>query len=117
MGLTTAQKIQQVGNEVVDMLIEKNRRYGDSALSPLGVFSKDSASTSIRIRIDDKLARMRAAVPGEDEDIVLDLIGYLMLLRIAENPELFEEHAYTEGGHSIGYANSAAEVGAPISEA
>jgi hypothetical protein len=69
------------------MLLEKNRKYGDSALEPLGVFAPNlTPAQSIRVRIDDKLKRMRNQ-GGEDEDVVLDLIGYLILLRIAEREE------------------------------
>lgn len=68
---------------IARMLIEKNRAYGDSALSPLRVFSKASAQEQILVRIDDKLSRLsRGAAAGED--VVLDLIGYLVLLRIAQ---------------------------------
>jgi hypothetical protein len=68
---------------IARMLIEKNKAYGDSALSPLRVFSRASAQEQILVRIDDKLSRLsRGAAAGED--VVLDLIGYLVLLRIAQ---------------------------------
>lgn len=68
---------------IARMLVEKNKAYGDSALSPLRVFSKASAQEQILVRIDDKLSRLsRGAAAGED--VVLDLIGYLVLLRIAQ---------------------------------
>ena len=68
---------------IARMLIGKNKAYGDSALSPLRVFSKASAQEQILVRIDDKLSRLsRGAAAGED--VVLDLIGYLVLLRIAQ---------------------------------
>lgn len=66
------------------MLLEKNKRYGDSALQPTNIGGVTvPAETGILIRIHDKLRRWSAAVAGEDEDIVLDLLGYLILLRIA----------------------------------
>ena len=37
----------------------------------------------IRVRIDDKLSRL-ARGQAAGEDVVLDLIGYLVLLRVAE---------------------------------
>jgi len=65
------------------MLLEKNRKYGDSALHPTRVFSKASAVEQILVRIDDKLARVASAQADEDEDVIMDLVGYLVLLRIA----------------------------------
>ena len=36
----------------------------------------------IRVRIDDKLSRIRNTTVSGDEDTVLDLIGYLLILRM-----------------------------------
>lgn len=66
------------------MLIEKNRKYGDSALHPTRIFSKLSPVEQINIRIDDKLSRVLSGQNDEDEDIDLDLIGYLFLRIIAK---------------------------------
>jgi len=65
------------------MLLEKNGRYGNSAIAPLRLFSTAGPVEGIKIRIDDKLSRLRALAPGETEDVELDLIGYLILLRVA----------------------------------
>lgn len=76
-------RVREVLDGVCDMLVEKNRAYGDAALNPVRVFSKAGAVEQIRVRIDDKISRLQR---GSDagEDTVLDLIGYLVLLRIAE---------------------------------
>lgn len=68
---------------LAEMLIEKNIAYGDSALNPVRVFSRGmSASAQILVRIDDKLSRIaRGSAAGEDA--VFDLLGYLVLYRIA----------------------------------
>lgn len=67
---------------IARLLLEKNTAYGDSALNPVRVFSKSSPDEQIRVRIDDKLSRlMRGGDAGED--VELDLIGYLVLLRVA----------------------------------
>lgn len=71
--------------ELAKMLVEKNERYGNSALEPVRVFSRASAEEQILVRIDDKLSRLRAAVPGDDEDVIRDLLGYLILLRVARS--------------------------------
>ena len=83
--MNTEEKILQVTNEIKDLLIAKNRKYGDSALSPVRIFSKADTVEQIKIRIDDKLSRISNG-HGEDldEDTVVDLIGYLILLRVAQ---------------------------------
>lgn len=68
-----------------DLLIAKNRKYGNSALEPLRCFSKASPVEQILVRLDDKLSRIRTSgLSGPDEDTVLDLMGYLVLLRVAQ---------------------------------
>ena len=59
MGLDTQTMIREIGNDTIEMLIEKNDSYGDSALNPLGIFGNKDAVTSLGARIDDKLARIR----------------------------------------------------------
>lgn len=79
--------IHEVAQEAERMLLEKNISYGDSALNPINVFAKGLDATHLlQVRIDDKLARISNAqhYPGDDD--VLDLIGYLLLLRIANRP-------------------------------
>ena len=71
-------------NNITKMLIEKNRKYGNSALKPQRIFSKASATEQIKVRIDDKLSRMKNQQNDEDEDVINDLIGYLILLKIAK---------------------------------
>ena len=39
---------------IAEMLIEKNRAYGNSALQPVRVFSKASSEEQLLVRIDDK---------------------------------------------------------------
>ena len=68
-----------------EMLINKNIKYGNSALEPLGVFSQLSAKEGLLIRIDDKLKRIKnGSLEKDDEDVINDLIGYLVLLKIIE---------------------------------
>lgn len=68
--------------ETAELLVSKNAAYGDSALNPLRMFSKGTPEQQILTRIDDKLSRVSR---GEEagEDVVKDLIGYFILLRIA----------------------------------
>jgi hypothetical protein len=65
------------------LLLEKNRKYGDSALSPVRIFSKSDSIEQIRVRLDDKLSRLRNQQDDEDEDVIADLIGYLVLYQVA----------------------------------
>jgi len=66
-----------------DMLHAKNAAYGNSALQPLRIMSKADPEEQIRVRIDDKLSRLaRGSAAGED--VIQDLLGYLILLRIAQ---------------------------------
>ena len=67
-----------------ELLLEKNRKSGDAALSPLRVFSKADPIEQIKVRLDDKLSRLANQQNDEDEDVILDLVGYLILLRIAQ---------------------------------
>lgn len=70
-------------DEVKELLLEKNRKYGDSALNPVRIFSKASTLEQLKVRMDDKLSRLRNAQDDEDEDPTTDLIGYLILYKVA----------------------------------
>lgn len=79
---TTAEMIREECDWVCEMLLSKNAAYGDSAVNPLRVFSKADPVEQINVRMDDKLSRMaRGAAAGEDPE--LDLLGYLILKRVA----------------------------------
>ena len=83
-GLTDTQKeITAVCNEIRYLLLEKNRKYGDSALNPKRIFSKADAVEQIKVRLDDKISRLMNQQNDDDEDVVMDLMGYLVLLRVA----------------------------------
>ena len=73
-------------DKIKKLLLKKNDAYGDSALSPLSIFSSASAEDGIRQRIDDKLKRIKNVGLSDDtEDTLLDLAGYLVLLMIARD--------------------------------
>ena len=80
------QKFKEDVDEVLDavgaMLIAKNEAYGNSALDPVRIFSKVSPVEQILVRIDDKLSRL-ARGDNAGEDVEMDLLGYLVILRIA----------------------------------
>jgi hypothetical protein len=74
------------------LLLEKNRKYGDSALNPVRIFSQSDSMEQIRVRIDDKLSRLRNQQSDEDEDVIDDLIGYLVLLKVAQMQQRRVDH-------------------------
>ena len=70
---------------IAEVLIEKNKKYGNSAIQPKRIFSKASPVEQINVRIDDKLSRIANQQINEDEDAEFDLIGYLILKRVFNN--------------------------------
>ena len=88
----TQKEIARVCDDIKELLLYKNKQYGDSALNPSRIFSKASAVEQILVRIDDKLNRIQkgAGLVGEDEDVIQDLIGYLVLLKIGLNHQKAE---------------------------
>ena len=80
-------EVKETLEEIGRSLIAKNAAYGDSALRPLRVFSRSDAEEGIRVRIDDKLSRLARGDGSGDEDAIADLLGYLVLLRIAQMRE------------------------------
>jgi hypothetical protein len=88
-----ANKISSYLLEIRELLITKNLKYGNSALEPLGVFSKLSAKEGLLVRIDDKLKRIKnGSLEKDDEDVINDLIGYLVLLKIQTQEERYKRN-------------------------
>lgn len=103
--LSTEELIKLVTANIRDLLLYKNRKYGDSALKPIRIFADDTADVSITIRMDDKLSRiinssnlsekekhtftnlfhrvLRDNIALRKNDIA-DLSGYLILLACAK---------------------------------
>ena len=79
-------KIGKKCEEIKEFLLSKNKQYGDSALSPIRIFSKSNESEQLKVRIDDKLNRLMQGDDSleTDNDIIMDLIGYLILYLILE---------------------------------
>jgi len=90
----TQQKIELLFDNFKEFLKEKNKRYGDSALEPMNIFADDADNqqkneiSQIRIRLDDKLKRIKTAreqrVPLRKND-VCDVFGYVALLMVENN--------------------------------
>jgi hypothetical protein len=84
MSKQTELRITEVMSGIEKMLIEKNRAYGDSALDPVRVFSKQDNIEQLYVRIDDKLSRVQRGHEYPGDDTIFDLVGYLVLLLIAK---------------------------------
>ncbi len=79
----TAVLIAKICDDIRDLLLRKNQAYGNSALEPIRVFSKANSCEQILVRIDDKLNRIKQGANFlDDEDVLQDLIGYLILLKV-----------------------------------
>ena len=92
----TATDIYTTCDEIRDMLLDKNMRYGDSALSPIRVFSKADSTSQLLVRLDDKLSRIKNVQEDELEDPILDLLGYLVLLRISQKRNKLASRGMTQ---------------------
>lgn len=84
-------KIGKIVVKVINLLAEKNEQYGDSAFDPIRFFSDLGPDAGLRVRIDDKLSRLMRGndTIESDIDVIEDLIGYFILLRLTmeEYPE------------------------------
>lgn len=86
----TQDKIIEITEAMRDLLLYKNKKYGDSALNPEQIFYKGDAVNSILIRLDDKLGRIIANTESTPRiNDVADIIGYctLLLISVGAKPE------------------------------
>ena len=81
----TQLEIAGMCEDIKELLLYKNQKYGNSALSPVRIFSKADEQQQLLVRIDDKLNRIKHGenLINEDEHVIQDLIGYLVLLKIS----------------------------------
>ena len=82
-GAPSGNSIMRSCLEIMEMLIQKNVSYGDSALSPVRIFAQSDNIEQIKIRIDDKINRVKNNQGFAGDNDIDDLIGYLILLKIA----------------------------------
>ena len=81
----TQKKIKEICDEIAKLLIDKNKKYGNSALKPKNIFYKGNAENSILIRLDDKIGRIINNNGEIRTNDIVDIIGYLILLLISKN--------------------------------
>jgi hypothetical protein len=86
INLSFEDQVNSVLSKIKSLLQSKNKKYGNSALEPVRIFSKANESDQLFSRIDDKLSRIKNMGTDTqiDEDTVNDLIGYLILLKISK---------------------------------
>lgn len=84
VGTSAGKEILESCHEIAHMLIKKNIAYGNSALEPVRIFSKADPKEQLYVRIDDKLSRLMKGTDYPGDNDIDDLIGYLILLKIAK---------------------------------
>lgn len=96
MATSTADKLEPVDSTIREahavldklksLLAEKNKSYGDSALSDVNLFCNLSSLQLLEGQIEHKLRRFKTlGVDGDSEDTLMDLMGYLTLFMVAVN--------------------------------
>lgn len=81
-------RVQAAAAQITELLREKNQAYGNAALAPLGVFSQLTPVERLAARLDEKLSRLRTlGLSDQSEDTLDDLIGGLILLKLAREDE------------------------------
>jgi hypothetical protein len=88
--LTFKDQVDATMGSLKDILIEKNKRYGNSALEPIRILSKSSNIEQLLVRCDDKLKRIENSAELRKNDVA-DLINYLILVCIAKEWTNFSE--------------------------
>jgi glutaredoxin 2 len=85
---STIREAHAVLDKLKSLLAEKNKSYGDSALSDVNLFCNLSSLQLLEGQIEHKLRRFKTlGVDGDSEDTLMDLMGYLTLFMVAVNRE------------------------------
>lgn len=87
LGISTfEQNVRRILDGVADIVVARNKEYGNSALDPVQVFSKSGRMEQLKVQLDHKLSRIaRGGDPGIDT--LRDLIGYEVLYIMAMETE------------------------------
>ena len=75
------EEIRKKCDEIRDLLIEKNKSYGNSVFDKGVLFNVDPMY-AIQARINDKLNRIKSKETYMSENDLMDLTGYLVLLQV-----------------------------------
>ena len=80
----TRDSITRVMDATKKLLLHKNEKYGDSALSPLGIFTDGDPRVNLGARMEDKLMRLKeVGMTSDSVDTLYDVQGYIALMIIA----------------------------------
>ena len=74
-------EIRKKCDEIRDLLIEKNKSYGNSVFDKGVLFNVDPMY-AIQARINDKLNRIKNSNTYLSENDLMDVTGYLILLQV-----------------------------------
>ena len=75
------EEIRKKCDEIRDLLIEKNKSFGNSVFDKGVLFNVDPMY-AIQARINDKLNRIKSKETYMSENDLMDLTGYLILLQV-----------------------------------
>ena len=75
------EEIRKKCDEIKDLLLEKNKSYGNSVFNKGVLFNVDPMY-AIQARINDKLNRIKSKETYMSENDLMDLTGYLILLQV-----------------------------------
>ena len=75
------EEIRKKCDEIKDLLLEKNKSYGNSVFNKGVLFNVDPMY-AIQSRINDKLNRIKSKETYMSENDLMDLTGYLILLQV-----------------------------------
>jgi len=90
--------IDRIAHEIIiEKLVKKNKKYGDSIYDPKTIFNDiDDPEVLISVRLDDKMGRLSQLDKDSDkyDSELREIVGYLLLLinyRKNREPEKFEQ--------------------------
>jgi len=117
------EEIRKKCDEIRDLLIEKNKSYGNSVFDKGVLFNVDPMY-AIQARINDKLNRIKSKETYMSENDLMDLTGYLILLQVymdevdkRMSETIKSAETYKEGETPFTYewsTNGEDETGTPI---
>jgi len=117
------EEIRKKCDEIRDLLIEKNKSYGNSVFDKGVLFNVDPMY-AIQARINDKLNRIKSKETYMSENDLMDLTGYLILLQVymdevsrKMSETIKSAETYPEGETPFTYewsTNGEDETGTPI---
>ena len=74
--------VNHKAHDLIEHVISKNRKYGNSALSPIRIMSSADKLEQLYIRLDDKFNRLINRQNDDDEDLPFDVAGYFILIYV-----------------------------------